>query len=93
MPLYEFRCGVCDSRFEALVDAATETQPCRECGAGAAERVMSIPAELPRLVRSPGGDRRQEARNRALRETTKRDFKQKRKRARERAKARKEGPL
>jgi hypothetical protein len=52
---------------------------------------MSLPAEVPKLVRTPAGNRRQEARNRKLGETTKRDFKQKRERAREAAKARKGG--
>jgi putative FmdB family regulatory protein len=32
VPIYEFRCGACGERFEALVDAGTETVECRLCG-------------------------------------------------------------
>jgi putative FmdB family regulatory protein len=85
MPLYEFRCRTCEARFEALVDAGTEAHDCEACGAEGAERVMSPPAELPKLVRSSGGNRRQEERNRKLREKTKADFKQRRERARQAA--------
>jgi putative FmdB family regulatory protein len=85
MPLYEFRCRSCDARFEALVDTGTETHACQSCRAEGAERVMSPPAELPKLVRSPGGSRRQEERNRQLRVKTKADFKQRRERARKAA--------
>jgi putative FmdB family regulatory protein len=86
VPIYEFRCPSCDSRFDALVDRGAETHTCPECGADGAERVMSVPAAPPRLVRTPAGDRRQEERNRKLREKTKADFKERRKRAREAAK-------
>ena len=88
VPIYEFRCDRCDSRFEALVPGGTETHACPECGAEGAKRVMSPPAEMPRMVRSPAANRRQEDRNRKLREKTKSDFKERRKRARERAKPR-----
>lgn len=91
MPIYEFRCRRCDSRFEALVDRGTETETCTECGAEGAERLISLPSEMPRLVRTSAGNRRQEERNRKLREKTKRDFKEGRKRARERAKSKGEG--
>jgi putative FmdB family regulatory protein len=87
MPLYEFRCRKCDSRFEALVEAGTETEACRECGAEGAERVMSPPAEPPRLVRGPGGNRRQEERNRKLREKTRSDFTKRRRRAQDAARS------
>ena len=85
MPIYEFRCGQCEARFEALVAVGTESEECPECGAAGAPRVMSAPAELPKFVKSPAGNRRQEAKNRKLHEATKRDFKQKRQRARDRA--------
>jgi putative FmdB family regulatory protein len=43
MPIYEYRCGGCGERFEELVSAsAPEAPPCPRCGAGAAERVMSM---------------------------------------------------
>ena len=88
MPMYEYRCGECGARFEALVAAGTETETCRECGAEGAAREMSLPAQPPRLVKSAAGNRRQETRNRALKESTKRSFEQKRERARAAAKAR-----
>lgn len=82
MPLYEFRCGRCDVRFEALVAARTETEQCRGCGAPDATRVMSTPAQTPKLVRTGPGNRRQEAKNRTLHQAAKSDFKAKRERAR-----------
>jgi putative FmdB family regulatory protein len=82
MPIYEFRCGECGARFDALVAAGTEAETCRECATPGAVRVMSSPAELPKLVRSAGGNRRQEAKNRKLHQATKNDFKAKRARAR-----------
>ena len=83
MPIYEFRCGTCDQRFDALVDVGTESAVCRECGAEGAERVMSAQAPPFGLVKPPGAARAQEQRNAKLRESTKADFKARRKRARE----------
>jgi putative FmdB family regulatory protein len=91
MPIYEFRCPACEARFEALVAAGTVTEECRECGAEGATRVMSAPAATPRLVKSGAANRRQEDKNRRLRETTKSDFKAKRERARRAAKAKQGG--
>ncbi len=94
MPIYEFRCDACGTRFESLVSVGTEAAPCRGCGAAGARRVLSEPAPPFKLVRTPGGYRRQDDKNRRLREKTKRDFKQKmaRGRAAAAAKARKGGP-
>jgi putative FmdB family regulatory protein len=83
VPIYEFRCVVCDERFEALVDAGTEVAECRICGAAGARRVYSAQAAPFGLVKPSGEARRQELRNAKLRERTKADFKAKRKRARE----------
>lgn len=88
MPMYEFRCEACGSRFEALVAAGTGSETCRACGAEGAERLMSKPAETLRLVKSGRDKRKQEESNRKLRQATKRDFKQKRQRAREAGEAR-----
>ena len=88
MPIYEFRCGQCHARFEALVPAGTEAEECRQCGAEGATRVLSLPAQPPKLVKSGAGNRRQEAKNRKLHAATKADFKAKRRRARTSAKAR-----
>ena len=82
VPIYEFRCGSCGERFEALVDVGTESEECRLCGAASAERVLSAQAAPFGLVHSPGSAKRQEARNAQLRSTTKADFKQRRQAAR-----------
>jgi putative FmdB family regulatory protein len=83
VPIYEFRCGACGERFEALVDAGTESAECRVCGADGAPRVFSAQAAPFGLVKPRGEARRQEQRNAKLRERTKADFKARRKRARE----------
>lgn len=83
MPIYEFRCGTCDQRFEALVDVGTESAVCRECGAESAQRVMSAQAPPFGLVKTPGEARAQEQRNAKLQASTKAEFKARRKRARE----------
>jgi len=88
MPIYEFRCGRCEARFEALVASGTETEACRECGAPGATRVLSAPAQPPKLVKSGAGNRRQDAKNRKLHAATKADFKAQRRRARTSAKSR-----
>ena len=83
MPIYEFRCGKCGERSEMLVDVGTESAVCRECGADGAERVLSVPAASPHLVKTPSDARKQERKNAELRNRTKADFKARRKRARE----------
>ncbi|MFL5869504.1 MAG: FmdB family zinc ribbon protein [Solirubrobacterales bacterium] len=82
--MYEFRCGVCRERFEALADAGTEEIECRICGATGARRVFSAPSPPPRLVQSPGDKRKRERANERLRAGTKARFKESRQRARER---------
>jgi putative FmdB family regulatory protein len=81
--MYEFRCGSCGERFEALVAVGTTTEECRLCGAAGAERVLSAQAAPFGLVHTPGSARQQEARNAQLRTKTKADFKARRKAARE----------
>jgi putative FmdB family regulatory protein len=83
VPIYEFRCGSCGERFEALVAVGTATEDCRVCGAPGAERVLSAQAPPFSLVKTPGGARRQEAQNAKLREKTKSDFKKRRQAARD----------
>ena len=85
MPLYEFECGRCGGRFEDLVGVGTETATCRACGAQETHRVYSAPAPEPRLVKSGGAARKQEARNAQLRSSAKKQFKAARQRARERS--------
>jgi putative FmdB family regulatory protein len=84
MPIYEFVCGSCGARFEELVGAGTQSVPCRECGHAETARAFSAQAATPRLVKTPAGNRRQEARNAQLRERAKADFAARRKSARER---------
>jgi putative FmdB family regulatory protein len=81
--MYEFRCGECGERFEALVDLGTESAVCRECGAAGAKRVLSAQAAPFGLVKTRGDARKQERKNAQLRDRTKADFKARRKRARE----------
>ena len=82
MPIYEFECESCGARFEGLVPAGTELAACEECGSELTRRVLSPQAATPKLLRSPGDVRRQEASNAKLRETTKAQFKQRRQAAR-----------
>jgi putative FmdB family regulatory protein len=82
--MYEFRCGACGERFEALVVAGTDVVECRSCGEGGAERVLSAPSAPFGLVKTPSEVRRQERRNADLRARTKADFKAQRKAVRDR---------
>jgi putative FmdB family regulatory protein len=84
VPIYEFRCGDCGRRFEALVDAGTESIECRLCGSAETRRVYSAQAAPMSLVKPPGERRRQERANEKLRADTKARFKESRRRARER---------
>jgi putative FmdB family regulatory protein len=83
VPIYEFRCGACDERFEALVDAGTETVERRLCGSPDTRRVFSAPAAPMSLVKSLGERRKQERANQKLRADTKARFKASRRQARE----------
>jgi putative FmdB family regulatory protein len=83
MPIYEFRCDGCGGRFEALVDAGTESVACRLCDAAETTRVYSAQAAPLNLVKPPGEKRRQERRNAELHSRTKAEFKARRRRARD----------
>jgi len=43
MPVYEFACGACDSKFERLLsfDVVESGVSCPRCGAGRARRLLS----------------------------------------------------
>jgi putative FmdB family regulatory protein len=84
VPIYEFRCGACGERFEALVDAGTETVQCRLCGSPETRRVFSAQAAPMSLVKSHGARRKQERANERLRSDTKVRFKESRRRTGER---------
>jgi putative FmdB family regulatory protein len=81
VPIYEFSCSACGTRFERLVDLGTAAAECPECDARA-RRVLSAQAAPMRLVKPAGERRKQERRNAALRESTKSTFKQARERTR-----------
>jgi putative FmdB family regulatory protein len=91
VPIYEFDCGSCGARFEALVGAGTETATCRECRAEGGERVMSAPGRAPRLVKSAGENRRAEDARGVGRGGAKERFKEARSKARESSARRAEG--
>jgi putative FmdB family regulatory protein len=83
VPIYEFRCGSCGERFEALVDAGTESVECGICGAAKTNRVLSAQAAPMSHVKSGGAARTQERKNARLQAGARADFKAKRSRARE----------
>jgi putative FmdB family regulatory protein len=42
VPIYEYRCGSCDERFEEYLGSSTApAPPCPSCGATSVERVFS----------------------------------------------------
>ncbi|MEK6278083.1 MAG: zinc ribbon domain-containing protein [Actinomycetota bacterium] len=51
MPIYEFKCAECGSRFEELVASGAGTPACPSCGSIETERLLSPvspPSRLPR---------------------------------------------
>lgn len=42
MPIYEYRCQGCGTRFEELVSASSPSPPCPDCGATGATRLYSM---------------------------------------------------
>jgi putative FmdB family regulatory protein len=76
VPIYEFRCGACGARFEALVEPGTESVECRRCGAARTARVYSAQAAPAKLAKYGGALRRQERANERLRAETKARFKE-----------------
>lgn len=85
MPIYEFECEACGSRFEQLTPAGTQSARCRECGAERTRRVLSAQARPMKLIKSRADTGKQERSNERLRKRTKADFKDRRRRARERS--------
>lgn len=74
MPIYEFVCDACGSRFEDLVPAGTETLACSACGSKSARRVFSPQAATPRLVKTRRDAGKQERRNADLQARSKQSF-------------------
>jgi putative FmdB family regulatory protein len=83
MPMYEFRCEECGTRFEDLVALGTRSAPCPECSSQRTVRAFSAPGAPMRLVKSRGEQRRQEVRNAQLNANAKARFKEARRNARE----------
>jgi putative FmdB family regulatory protein len=55
MPIYEYRCAKCGTRFEKIVRASSSpAPPCPECGAKKPEKLISAPGSVGVAA---GGDR------------------------------------
>jgi putative FmdB family regulatory protein len=74
MPIYEFDCEACGTRFEQLVEAGTGSARCRECGSELTRRVYSPQGRPFALLKTPGQARKQERKNARLRQGAKRRF-------------------
>jgi putative FmdB family regulatory protein len=61
MPIYEFECHACGSRFEELAPPETGSLPCPECGSERTRRLLSPQAPVRRLVRTGPRVRAEEA--------------------------------
>jgi len=53
MPIYEFECEQCGSRFEELVAPGTEHHPCPSCRSGSTQRLLSTVSPPDRRARGP----------------------------------------
>ena len=71
VPIYEFECDGCGSRFEELVGAGAEAIPCVRCGSSRTRRLMSPlspPGRQPRGARVRADESRRREREVARRE-------------------------
>jgi putative FmdB family regulatory protein len=87
MPLYDFRCPACATRFEARASAGGSA-PCPQCGAEETERLLS-PFAGPFTVAPRGVAARRSNAQRRVREEQRLERKEERRRQRE---ERGEGP-
>jgi putative FmdB family regulatory protein len=46
MPIYEYRCGVCDQRVEVLVRSDGAQPSCPDCGSVLSNKLFSVPNVL-----------------------------------------------
>lgn len=46
MPLYDFRCRICDTVFEQIVPCEITLVPCRVCPAAPSDRQLSAPGGI-----------------------------------------------
>jgi putative FmdB family regulatory protein len=84
VPIYEFVCERCGTRFEELVAAEMKRVACPDCGAEQTKRVYSAQGAPFKIIKAPGEARRQERKNSQLRERTKAAFRQARRRSADR---------
>lgn len=71
MPIYEFECEGCATRFDELVASGTDRQPCPSCGREDARRRLSPvspPARSARTARLRDGEKRRGEREAARRD-------------------------
>jgi putative FmdB family regulatory protein len=54
VPIYEFECEACGERFEELVAAGAESEPCPACGSARTRRLLSGFAPPGRQPRGAG---------------------------------------
>ncbi len=54
MPVYEFECEECASRFEELTSSDTRSLACRECGSERTRRLLSPVSPAGRQPRGAG---------------------------------------
>jgi putative FmdB family regulatory protein len=81
MPLYDFRCRACDTRFEERTSAG-ELAPCPNCGSEQTERLLS-PFAGPFTVAPRGLAARRSDATRRVREEQRRERREERRRQRE----------
>jgi putative FmdB family regulatory protein len=48
MPIFEFRCRSCGVKFERIVNSATATTTCKNCGSPEVDRLLSVFAVVGR---------------------------------------------
>ncbi len=55
MPIYEYRCGVCNQRVEVLVRSDGAQPVCPDCGSVLSNKLFSVPNVLSGQTRRPPG--------------------------------------
>ena len=55
MPIYEYRCGICDQRVEVLVRSASAQPTCPDCGAVLSNKLFSVANVLSGRIQRPSG--------------------------------------
>jgi putative FmdB family regulatory protein len=72
MPIYEFECAKCGSRFEELMESGAEAPACPECSATGARRRLS-PVSPPERITPRGAKARDSESRRREREAARSD--------------------